>query len=281
MNYNHAFHAGNFADVFKHAVLARVIEYLKRKPAPFRLIDTHAGSGAYDLAADASARTGEWRAGIGALDPAALAPEARALLEPYIAVVEATRARYPGSPALALALARPLDRLLFCELHPAALTRLRACVGRDRRAKVIDLDGYTGLNAFIPPVERRGIVLIDPPFEAADEFDRLTEALLAAHAKWREGILVAWYPIKDRRGGERLAAAIIAARVTDALRLELAVARPSADGPLAASGLVVINPPYVLQNEMACLLPALARQLGGEAGRATIDRLATREGSKP
>ena len=223
MNYNHDFHAGNFADVFKHAVLARVIEYLKRKPAPFRLIDTHAGSGSYDLAGEVSARTGEWRAGIGALDPAAMAPEARALLEPYLAVVEAARAarRYPGSPALALALARPLDRLLFCELHPAALARLRACVGRDRRAKVIALDGYTGLNAFIPPVERRGLVLIDPPFESPDEFERLTAALLAAHAKWREGIIIAWYPIKDRRGGERLVAALAAAGLADALRLEL------------------------------------------------------------
>ena len=280
MNYDHAFHAGNFADVFKHAVLARILAYLKRKPAPFRVIDTHAGSGVYELAAAASARTGEWRGGIGALDPAAMPAQAQALLAPYLAVAEAARAggRYPGSPALALALTRPLDRLLFCELHPAALTRLRACVGRDRRAKVIEIDGYTGLNAFVPPVERRGLVLIDPPFEAPDEFERLTAALLAAHAKWRDGILAAWYPIKDRRGGERLAAAIAAAGVADAIRLELAVARPAPDGPLAASGLVVVNPPYVLAAEMACLLPALARQLGGAAGRATIDRIASNEG---
>ena len=275
MNYNHAFHAGNFADVFKHAVLTRIIEYLKRKPAPFRLIDTHAGSGAYDLAADASSRTGEWRAGIGALDPAAMDPQARALLAPYLAVAEAARAggRYPGSPALALALARPLDRLLFCELHPAALARLRACVGRDRRAKVIDLDGYTGLNAFIPPVERRGMVLIDPPFEAPDEFERLTEALLAAHAKWREGIYVAWYPIKERRGGERLVAALRGAGITDALRLELSVARPAADGPLVSNGLVVINPPFVLEAEAACLLPALARQLGAGTGASVVQKM--------
>ena len=284
MNYNHDFHAGNFADVFKHAVLTRVIEYLKRKPAPFRLIDTHAGSGAYDLAAAPASRTSEWRAGIGALDPGAMDAGARALLAPYLAVVDlavldlagagATCARYPGSPALALALARPLDRLLFCELHPAALARLRTCVGRDRRAKVLALDGYTGLNAFIPPVERRGLVLIDPPFEAPDEFERLTRALLAAHEKWRDGVLIAWYPIKDRRGGERLAAAISAAGIADALRLELAVARPVADGPLAANGLIVVNPPYVLEAEMACLLPALARQLGRGEGRATVDRIA-------
>jgi 23S rRNA (adenine2030-N6)-methyltransferase len=275
MNYDHAFHAGNFADVFKHAILARVIDYLKRKPAPFRIIDTHAGSGAYDLTADAATRTGEWRGGIGALDPDAMPAEARALLAPYLAVAEGARGgdRYSGSPALALALARPLDRLLFCELHPAALARLRAAVGRDRRAKVIDIDGYTGLNAFIPPVERRGLVLIDPPFESPDELERMTTALLAAHAKWREGIYVVWYPIKDRRGGERLVAALRSAGVTDALRLELAVARPAADGPLAASGLVVVNPPYVLEAEAACLLPALERQLGGGQGSSSVERL--------
>ena len=276
MNYDHAFHAGNFADVFKHVVLARVIEYMKRKPAPFRIIDTHAGSGAYDLAADAPGRTQEWRRGIGALDPDALSGEARALIAPWLAVAGPARAGgapYPGSPGLALALARPFDRLVFCELHSAALASLRACVGRDRRAKVLALDGYVGLNAFIPPIERRGLVLVDPPFESPDEFERLTAALLAAHAKWREGVLMAWYPIKDRRGPERLVAAIAAAGIADALRLELAVARPDADGPLAASGIVVINPPYVLQAEMACLLPALARQLGGRDGRAVVDAI--------
>jgi len=276
MNYRHDFHAGNFADVFKHAVLARILQYLKRKPAPFRVIDTHAGSGRYDLAADASARTQEWRAGIGRLDPDAMGADARALLAPYLDVAGAARnggTPYPGSPALALALTRPLDRLIFCELHPAALAALRGCVGRDRRAKVVALDGYTGLKAFIPPVERRGLVLVDPPFEAPDELERLTAALVAAHAKWREGILMAWYLIKDRRVGERPAAALEAAEVGEALRLELAVAAPEADGPLAASGLIVVNPPYVLETEMACLLPALARQLAPGEGQAFIGKV--------
>lgn len=276
MNYRHDFHAGNFADVFKHAVLARILDYLKRKPAPFRVIDTHAGAGRYDLSADEAARTGEWRAGIGRLDPDAMGDEARALLAPYLAVAGAARdgaAAYPGSPVLALALTRPGDRLVFCELHPPTAAALRAAVGRDRRAKVVALDGYVGLNAFIPPVERRGLVLVDPPFEAPDELDRLAAALVAAHAKWRDGILVAWYPIKARGGGERLAAALAAAGAREALRLELAVAPPAADGPLAASGLVVVNPPWVLEREMACLLPELARQLGQGQGRAAVGRI--------
>ena len=162
---------------------------------------------------------------------------------------------------------------MFCELHPAALSALAANVGRSRRAKIVALDGYTGLNAFIPPVERRGVILADPPFEAPDEFDRLIQALLAAHRKWRDGIVLAWVPIKDRRGIERLSAALAAAAVTDVLRLELSVDRRGTDGALAANGLVVINAPYVLEGEMACLLPVLARQLGRGRGGWAIARI--------
>ena len=271
MNYRHEFHAGNFADVIKHAVLARILVYLQRKPAPYRVIDTHAGSGRYDLAGTAPGRTQEWREGIGRLDAPTLGEEARDLLAPYLSVVgDAGRgggSGYPGSPALALALARPFDRLIFCELHPDALAALKRVIGRDKRAKIMALDGYVGLNAFIPPIERRGLVLIDPPFEADAEFDRLAVAIVAAHAKWRDGIILAWHPIKDRRGVERLAAALIEAGISDVLRLEIHVDRPRAEGRLAACGLFVINPPYVLEAEMACLLPELGRQLG--AGRGT------------
>lgn len=275
MNYDHDFHAGNFADVLKHVVLTRILVYLKRKPAPFRVIDTHAGSGGYDLCQDAAGRTGEWREGIGRLAPDALEPQARALIEPYHALAAgavAGDAPYPGSPAIAAALARPFDRIIACELHPRALAALKARFNRDKRIKIIALDGYTGLNAFIPPVERRGLVLIDPPFETQDEFARLTAAILAAHAKWREGILLAWYPIKERHGVERMSAALAASGIDDALRLELRIAEARADGRLAACGLIVVNPPYVLEAEMACLLPALARQLGA-AGTCHIDRV--------
>ena len=248
--------------------------YLRRKPTPFRFIDTHAGGGCYDLGGAAAARTGEWRGGIGRLGAEPLQGEAGALIAPYLDLAgdaSGGTGPYPGSPAIALALARPFDRMLFCELHPDALAALRARVGRERRAKVLALDGYTGLNAFIPPVERRGLVLIDPPFEAADEFDRLTGALLAAHAKWREGIVMAWYPIKDRRGPERLAASL--AGLPDVLRLEFQVDDPRPDGRLVSNGLVIVNPPYTLQAEMACLLPALARALAVGRGGASVGRI--------
>jgi 23S rRNA (adenine2030-N6)-methyltransferase len=275
MNYDHRFHAGNFADVFKHVVLTRILLYLARKTAPFRVIDTHAGRGLYDLAEDAAARTQEWQGGIGRIDREAMSSEARGLIDPYLGIVGAAasgRAPYPGSPAIALRMTRPFDRMIFCELHPSAFASLRRCVGRDTRAKAIALDGYVGLNAFIPPVERRGLILLDPPFEAEDEFDRLGDAILAAQEKWRSGVIMAWHPIKERRGIERLAARIAKAELPDVLRLELAVDGARDDGRLVANGLIIVNPPFTLEEEMACLLPELQRQLGTGSGAWWMNR---------
>ena len=277
MNYRHEFHAGNFADVFKHVVLTRILLYLLRKPAPFKVVDTHAGSGRYDLAGGSADRTQEWRGGVGRLDPTRMGTEARALLSPYLDLVGAAvrgEGPYPGSPAIALAMTRPFDRMIFCELHPAAFADLRSCIGRDKRAKALPIDGYVGLNANIPPLERRGLVLVDPPFEVENEFDRLTAALLAACRKWREGTILAWHPIKDRRGVERMVAALAGAGVTDILRLELQIDDPDPDGRLVANGLIVINPPYVLEAEMTCLLPELARQMAIGHGAARIHAMA-------
>ena len=170
MNYRHAFHAGNFADVLKHAVLARILVHLAEKAAAFRVIDTHAGAGLYDLSSEAATRTGEWRDGIGRLIGAKLPDEIRALLAPYLAAVTAanqsgTLHRYPGSPLIALSLMRPQDRLVACELEPGAAAALAANLRRDARARAVAIDGWIALNAYVPPKERRGVVLIDPPYE--------------------------------------------------------------------------------------------------------------------
>ena len=240
MNYRHAFHAGNFADVFKHIVFARILVHLGGKPAPFRVIDTHAGAGLYDLAGDDANRTGEWRDGIGRLAKSTLAPSALGapvadLIAPYMAACrdgepETAPRHYPGSPVIAARLLRPQDRLLACESEPAAaaalsrnlrafspmrpaLTPARATssaaggahpmrpeLAHAFQAKVLRMDGWTALNAYVPPKERRGLVLVDPPYERKDDFYRLAEGVNAAWRKWPSGIVPAVVSGQGPRG---------------------------------------------------------------------------------
>ena len=273
MNYRHAFHAGNFADVVKHVVLARIITHLKEKPAAFRVIDTHAGAGLYDLSGPEASRTGEWRAGIGRLLAAELAPDMRALLGPYLDAVAALNPGrdmkvYPGSPALARSLLRDQDRLVVCEREPHAAHALAAFVRGDPRAKAVEIDGYMALNAYVPPKERRGLVLIDPPYEQPGEFERLAQALAAAHRKWPTGIYALWYPIKNLRESAAFARRIAASGIARVLRAELTLARADSER-LGGSGLIVVNPPWRLEEELSVLLPALSRALGAAPAGAT------------
>ena len=278
MNYRHAFHAGNFADVVKHATLARVIAHLKDKPAGFRALDTHAGFGLYDLTGPEASRTGEWRAGISRLCAATLDPAVRDLLAPYLDALAAfnpdgTIATYPGSPALAQRLLRAQDRLVACELAPQAAAALTAQMRGDTRVKVVAIDGYTALNAYVPPRERRGLVLVDPPFEQPDEFERLVDALAGAHRKWPTGIYLVWYPLKDARATERFARGLARLGVPRILRAELAVSRPRATERLGGTGLILVNPPWRLEGELGVLLPALAAVLAA-GGPVRLDWLA-------
>ncbi|ACL60650.1 23S rRNA (adenine(2030)-N(6))-methyltransferase RlmJ [Methylobacterium nodulans] len=265
MNYRHAFHAGNHADVLKHLVLTRVLAYLQRKETPFRAIDTHAGIGWYDLTADEAARTGEWHDGWGRLaEP--FSPEIEDLLAPYRAAVARLQERhgpetYPGSPALIRSFLRPGDRGVFVELHPADGALLRERFSRDSRTKVMALDGWTALLALIPPKERRGLVLIDPPYEVPGEIERLGRDLARAVAKWPTGLYLAWYPIKDIGAVDRMAAALSAALDRPALRIDLLIDRPDDPTRLSGSGLIAVNPPYTLAGEMEVVLPALAERL--------------------
>jgi 23S rRNA (adenine2030-N6)-methyltransferase len=280
MNYRHAFHAGSFADVVKHAVLARILVHLREKPAAFRVIDTHAGAGIYDLAGPEGGRSQEWRGGIGRLMAASLAEPVRKLLAPYLDVVAGLNGdrkltAYPGSPALVRAHLRAQDRLIACELEPTAAAALMRRLGRDRRAKVIPIDGLTALNAYVPPPERRGLVLIDPPFERDDDFDKLAGGLESAHRKWASGIYLLWYPIKRRTGADALARRLRRSGIAKIMRLEFSVAPPAADGPLAGCGLIVVNPPWRLESELSVFLPTLTSILGGPAGSHRLDWLAS------
>ena len=280
MNYRHAFHAGNFADVFKHAVLARILVHLAHKEQPFRVIDTHAGAGLYDLGAEEAERTGEWRDGIGRLMAASLAPELRELLAPYLdalAVLDpsGTLRVYPGSPCLALALMRPNDRLVACELEPGAAAALAENLRRDRRAKAVTIDGWMALNAYVPPKERRGLVVIDPPYEARDDFARLARAFVAAWRKWPTGVYLLWYPIKDRIGPDRLADSLAAEDIAGVLRAEVDLGGDEEAGGLRATGVIVVNPPWRLADELKRMVPALATILAhGASGRGRIDWIA-------
>jgi 23S rRNA (adenine2030-N6)-methyltransferase len=287
MNYRHSFHAGNFADVLKHAVLTRILVHLRAKPAPFRVIDTHAGAGLYDLAGEEAGRSGEWREGIERLISRPIGEGARALLAPYLEAVAALNGAdrltaYPGSPALVRAFLRPQDRLVACELEPKAAAALARYLGTDRRSKAVAIDGWTALNAYVPPKERRGLVLIDPSFEDADDFPRLAQALEAAHRKWAGGTYLVWYPVKERAAPDVLARRLRRSSIPKVLRAELSVAAPrsaTASGPseqrLSACGLIVVNPPWTLAGELAVLLPALATALSVEgAGTHRVDWLA-------
>jgi 23S rRNA (adenine2030-N6)-methyltransferase len=273
MNYRHAFHAGNFADVIKHAVLVRILEHLRTKPAPFRVIDTHAGAGRYDLGAEEAKRSGEWREGIGCLLGARIAAPARALLAPYLDAVAACNGpgaltAYPGSPVLARAFLRAQDRLIACELEPDAAAALARNLAGDRRAKAVTIDGWTALNAYVPPKERRGLVLIDPAYEQAGDFARLAQALAAAHRKWTSGTYLVWYPIKERTAPDALARRLRTSGMAKVLRAELSLGAAREAGKLAACGLIVVNPPWTLAGELATILPELAAAFSGASGGA-------------
>jgi 23S rRNA (adenine2030-N6)-methyltransferase len=282
MNYRHAFHAGGFADVIKHIVLVRILSYLHEKPAAFRVIDTHAGAGVYDLGDEEAQRGGEWLTGIARIMQARFSEQSAPLLKPYLDIIRAFNSQnalkaYPGSPLIARALLRPQDRLTACELEAKARKHLIDALRRDSQARVVDIDGWLALPAFVPPNERRGLVLIDPPFEAKDEFERLAGGFAAAFAKWPTGIYLIWYPAKSRRATDQLARQVAEATSSakpagTCLRLEFSVAPQLPDGPLASTGLLIVNPPWTLQGELRTILPELEKPLGqGGAGRFRLE----------
>ncbi len=265
MNYRHAFHAGNFADVMKHALLVRILVYLQRKETPLRVIDTHAGVGLYDLSADEAERTGEWAEGIGRLD-APFSPGVEEILTPYRKVISDVRARhgktiYPGSPGIVRELLRRQDRGVFVELHPADHAVLNEAFNAVANLKVMHLDGWTALHALIPPKEKRGLVLIDPPYEQTGELERLGTEFLTALRKWPTGVYAGWYPIKDVAAVDAAAERLHAGSARPGLRLELYVDDPRDPARLNGSGLFVLNPPWSLKAEAEVLLPALAERL--------------------
>jgi 23S rRNA (adenine2030-N6)-methyltransferase len=271
MNYRHAYHAGNFADVFKHLLLTRIVEYLKLKAQPFRVIDTHAGAGLYNLAGPEADRTREWEAGVGRVLAHGLHPQAAGLARPWLDLLARLNdgpqlRRYPGSPVLVRTLLRPRDRLTAIELHPADLAALRAQFAGDIKTRVIGLDGWLALGAHVPPKERRGMVLVDPPFEAPDEFARLLDGLKRAYRRWPQGTYALWYPVKEERSVAAFRLQLRQSGIADMMDIRFSLGQPAMEGKLAACGMIIVNPPYVLGDELRILLPALLQALRPDGG---------------
>ncbi|GAB0118038.1 23S rRNA (adenine(2030)-N(6))-methyltransferase RlmJ [Acidisoma sp. 7E03] len=256
MNYRHAFHAGNFADCMKHALLLWLVRAMQRKAAGFLSLDTHAGLGRYDLSGEEARRTGEWQGGIGRL----LAAPPDPALADYLGLV-GQLGLYPGSPAFIAACLRPQDRLVCCELHPEDHAVLRATFRGNRQVAVHLRDGYEAIGAFLPPPEKRAFVLIDPPFEQGNEFGRLVSVLQQACAKFPSAVIAVWYPIKHRAPVRAFHQAVADGDIRDVVAAELLLREPVAPDRLNGSGLLVVNPPWRFEEEAPALLAALVAQL--------------------
>ena len=274
LNYRHAFHAGNFADVVKHAALALCLDRLNQKPAPYRYIDTHAGIGAYDLEGDEAERSPEWKDGVGRVWEAERgAPQdVRSALAPWLNVIRGMNAvglkHYPGSPFIAQRMLRDIDALRLCELHEPSTVLLREAMGRDKRVKIEQRDGFEALPAYLPPPERRGLVLIDPPFEAGTttrkaDFDWMLKAARAAIKRWPQGTYMFWRPIKDVEqvaafDGE-LASMLIEDGGVEPAKVLVADLwiRAIGEGKLAGAGIVIANAPFGVADHLRAALPWL------------------------
>jgi 23S rRNA (adenine2030-N6)-methyltransferase len=277
MNYRHAYHAGNFADVLKHTVLLALLEALKTKPTPFGIVETHAGSGCYALDGKEAGKTSEYKDGINRLlypDLHASAPQAASLppllrrwLDGIVALPgnEDGLKLYPGSPLQAANAMRAEDSAQLCELHPAEATRLRELFHHDPRIHVHHRDGYEALKALLPPKEKRGLVLIDPPYEAQEaEYKLIEQALKAALQRWPTGVFAVWYPIKLRSQVQPFLRGLSRSGARRVLRAELLVHPDDSPLRLNGSGMVILNPPWKLDDALREPLRALARLLSQE-----------------
>lgn len=282
MNYRHAYHAGNFADVVKHIILSRVIAYFKRKDAPFFLLDTHAGIGRYDLTSIEAQKTLEFEQGIAKFwaSESTAPDEIKALTAPFTTIIKDLNmggdlTQYPGSPLIAYFSMRRDDRLSMCELHEEDFESLALEFKRAKGTKAHHLDAWIALKAQVPPKEKRGIVLIDPPFEKRDEFDAILTGIKEAHKRFATGTYMIWYPIKDIALTRRFAQEITLLDLDHTLDVHLMIDQPSDEAKFIGTGMIIINPPYTLKQELTVLLPWLSKlfEVSPGAGSFTIDTL--------
>nr|WP_319513750.1 23S rRNA (adenine(2030)-N(6))-methyltransferase RlmJ [uncultured Cohaesibacter sp.] len=281
MNYRHIYHAGNFADCLKHIILTRILAYLQKKDKACFVLDTHAGIGEYDMSSEEAQKTGEWQEGIARLcgTDKRFPPLVAECLSDYLGIIDKLNpdgemALYPGSPRLIEQMLRPVDRATFIEKHPQDAETLAFTMGRNRQIHVREDDGWVALRADLPPKERRGMVLVDPPFEEPDEYIRMVDAFLKGYRRWSTGIYCLWYPIKARRDVDDAAQMLAESGVDNILRAEMIIHKLDTAKRLNGTGLFIINPPYTLHDELKALLPVLADIFGQTARRSSLEWIA-------
>lgn len=272
LSYRHAFHAGNFADVLKHLIQVEILSYLQQKDKPFVYFDTHSGAGLYSLSSEEAGKNAEYMNGIGILRQHSLAG-----CEAYLDVVARVKPQadrssvpadrlYPGSPRIAQIMLREQDRAQLHELHPQDFSLLQELMHGDQRIKVEKSDGFNGLIAALPPKERRGLVLIDPPYEVKTDYDTVVSTLVKAHRRFATGIYALWYPVVERARIDRLEQQLKDSGIARIQLFELGLSADTEGRGMTSSGMIVINPPWTLMTDMQKLLPRLAATLAGTAG---------------
>lgn len=273
LSYRHGFHAGNFADVLKHSLMTLVINALKQKDKPFVYIDTHAGAGKYSFKSEFAQKTGEYQQGIARLWDSQQVPE---VLVDYLAAIRAENTgrqlvRYPGSPQLAKRLVRSQDRLILSELHGSDFEALQQLFAGDKQVSVAKEDGLQRLIKKLPPIQKRGLILIDPSYELRGEYKKVVAALVAAHQHFATGIYALWYPVIDREATEHLMNQLVKTAIPRQLRIEHCVADDSAGRGMTGAGLVLINPPWQLDQQAQVLLPWLNQALADNKGHWKVE----------
>lgn len=273
LSYRHSFHAGNHADVLKHIVQSLILNALQQKETPFVYHDTHSGVGRYDLTHEWSEKTGEYKQGIGRLWQQTDTPVA---IDSYLDAVKALNQGeelryYPGSPRIARAHLRAQDRMVLSELHPSDYPLLEQEFARDRQVAIYKQDGFARLKASLPPKERRGLVLIDPPYELAKEYRDVVQAIAQSHKRWSTGIYAIWYPVVNRCDIEDMLEGLTNLGIRKILQIELGVAPDTNQRGMTASGMIVINPPWKLESEMQTILPFLKQAIAPATGHFKVE----------
>lgn len=272
LSYRHSFHAGNHADVVKHIVQSLILDSLKQKDKPFVYHDTHSGVGRYDLTHEWSEKTGEYKQGIAKIWQQDMPQDLASYLDSIRTLNQGEDLRYyPGSPRVARAQLREQDRMVLTELHPSDFPLLEQEFHRDRQVRIYKEDGFKRLKASLPPKERRGLVLIDPPYELAKEYRDVVTAIAQSYKRWATGIYAIWYPVVNRLDIDDMLEGLEGLGIRKILQIELGVSPDTNERGMTASGMIVINPPWKLENQMNEILPLLKKAIAPSTGHFKVE----------